>query len=61
MGNNLSTRERILQEGLNLMSTSGFAGVTLGILAEKKPVYPKAACLHTLAPKKKYSLVFLTN
>lgn len=35
MGNSLSTRERILQEGLNLMSTAGFAGVTLGVLAEK--------------------------
>ena len=29
-----TTRERILQNGLNLMSTSGTAGVTLGLLAE---------------------------
>jgi AcrR family transcriptional regulator len=35
MGNTLSTRERILQEGLNLISTAGFAGVTLGVLAER--------------------------
>lgn len=30
-----STRERILQEGLDLMSTAGIAGVTLGVLAER--------------------------
>ena len=30
-----STRERILHEGLNLMSTAGIGGVTLGVLAEK--------------------------
>lgn len=30
-----STRERILTEGLDLLSTAGFAGVTLGVLADK--------------------------
>jgi AcrR family transcriptional regulator len=30
-----ATRERILDEGLNLLSTSGFAGVTVGILASQ--------------------------
>jgi AcrR family transcriptional regulator len=30
-----STRERILKQGLDLMSQSGLGGVTLGILAEK--------------------------
>jgi len=29
----LSTRERILRQGLDLMSTSGISGITLGILA----------------------------
>jgi AcrR family transcriptional regulator len=33
MGN--ETRERILQEGLDLLSQSGLAGVTLGVLAEQ--------------------------
>jgi AcrR family transcriptional regulator len=28
-----ATRDRILDTGLNLLSTSGFAGVTIGILA----------------------------
>ncbi|HMF77576.1 MAG TPA: TetR/AcrR family transcriptional regulator [Bryobacteraceae bacterium] len=28
-----TTRDRILESGLNLLSTSGFAGVTLGVLA----------------------------
>src|SRR5580700_11043234 len=31
----VSTRERILQQGLALMSQSGLAGVTLGVLAEQ--------------------------
>lgn len=31
----LSTRERILREGLDLMSTAGLSGLTLGVLAEK--------------------------
>ena len=31
----LSTRERILRQGLALMSQSGLAGVTLGVLAEQ--------------------------
>src|SRR5580658_9506771 len=31
----ISTRERILQQGLALMSQSGLAGVTLGVLAEQ--------------------------
>src|SRR5580692_11488977 len=31
----VSTRERILQQGLALMSHSGVAGVTLGVLAEQ--------------------------
>lgn len=35
MGNRGATRERILQAGLQLMSTTGLAGVTLGALAEK--------------------------
>src|SRR5271154_2123122 len=30
-----ATRDRILDTGLNLLSTSGFAGVTLGILASQ--------------------------
>jgi AcrR family transcriptional regulator len=30
-----ATRERILDAGLDLLSTSGFAGVTLGVLADK--------------------------
>lgn len=30
-----TTRERILQQGLDLMSTVGFGGVTLGVLAER--------------------------
>lgn len=29
------TRERILEEGLDLMSTSGIEGITLGVLADK--------------------------
>lgn len=35
MAASLSTRERILQEGVDLMSTTGIAGLTLGVLAEK--------------------------
>jgi len=31
----LSTRERILHQGLDLMSTSGISGITLGVLAEQ--------------------------
>ena len=30
-----ATRDRILDTGLNLLSTSGFAGVTIGILASQ--------------------------
>jgi AcrR family transcriptional regulator len=30
-----TTRERILDSGLNLLSTSGFSGVTLGVLADR--------------------------
>jgi AcrR family transcriptional regulator len=33
MGNAGTTRERILEQGLNLMSQSGLGGVTLGVLA----------------------------
>ena len=35
MGSAVSTRKRILSQGLDLMSTAGFTGVTLGVLAEK--------------------------
>src|ERR1700726_5336529 len=35
MGNAVSTRERILNQGLALMSQSGLAGVTLGVLADQ--------------------------
>ncbi len=30
-----STRERILHQGLDLISTSGISGLTLGVLAEQ--------------------------
>ena len=33
MGNAATTRERILEQGLALMSQSGLGGVTLGVLA----------------------------
>jgi AcrR family transcriptional regulator len=35
MGNAVSTRERILDRGLALMSQSGLEGVTLGVLADQ--------------------------
>ena len=35
MGNAVSTRERILDQGLALMSQSGLEGVTLGVLADQ--------------------------
>jgi len=35
MGDAASTRERILEQGLALMSQSGLSGVTLGVLAEQ--------------------------
>lgn len=35
MSANNSTRDRILREGLDLMSTAGFSGVTLGVLAAR--------------------------
>jgi len=35
MGNAVSTRERILGQGLALMSRSGLEGVTLGVLADQ--------------------------
>lgn len=35
MGNAATTRERILDEGLALMSQSGLEGVTLGVLADQ--------------------------
>jgi AcrR family transcriptional regulator len=35
MGNAPSTRERILEQGLALMSQSGIEGVTLGVLADQ--------------------------
>src|SRR5580693_5246364 len=35
MGNAASTRERILDQGLALMSQSGLNGVTLGVLADE--------------------------
>jgi AcrR family transcriptional regulator len=35
MGNAASTHERILQQGLELMSQAGLAGVTLGVLADQ--------------------------
>src|SRR6202043_3191128 len=35
MGNAVSTRERILEQGLALMSQAGLSGVTLGVLATR--------------------------
>lgn len=35
MPNHASTRERILYEGLDLVSTAGINGITLGVLAER--------------------------
>jgi AcrR family transcriptional regulator len=35
MGNAVATRERILMQGLALMSQSGLSGVTLGVLADQ--------------------------
>jgi AcrR family transcriptional regulator len=35
MGNAVSTRKRILKQGLALMSQSGLSGVTLGVLADQ--------------------------
>lgn len=35
MGNTVSTRERILKQGLALMSQAGLSGVTLGVLADQ--------------------------
>src|SRR6202035_224827 len=35
MGHTVSTHERILEQGLALMSRSGLSGVTLGVLADQ--------------------------
>jgi AcrR family transcriptional regulator len=35
MGNAVTTRERILEQGLALMSQTGLSGVTLGVLADQ--------------------------
>lgn len=60
MGNSLSTRERILQEGLNLMSTAGFAGVTLGVLAQRTQLSKSGLFAH-FGSKEEVQLGILTQ
>ena len=38
MGAGNKSRERILDAGANLLSVSGFSGVTLGVLAESSQI-----------------------
>ncbi|MGI8770626.1 MAG: TetR/AcrR family transcriptional regulator [Acidobacteriaceae bacterium] len=40
------TRERILQQGVDLMSTSGLAGVTLGVLAQRTGISKSGLFAH---------------